>query len=490
MVELDTTTFAAGLRTALLDATAFESHLCRFSFYDFVLHFWDTVVPDPYVGNWHIEFLCNELQTMAERVFRGEPYPYDLIVNIPPGTTKSLICSIMFPAWVWARMPAARFICGSYAYDLALDLSRKCRDVIQSERYVRLFGDVQLRDDQNTKGAFANSAGGERFATSTGGNVTGRHGHFILVDDPLNPKEAASDVELTAANRWLEETLPTRKVDKLVCPTILIMQRLHVNDPTGALLEKAARGTINVRHVCLPAELGGRAAVRPRALKANYVDGLLDPRRMPRPVLARMREALAEYGYAGQFDQSPIPRGGGMFRVDMFVIVPDPGKVTKAIRFWDKAGSVKKGAKYTVGVKLGMTADRRVVVMDVVRGQWEAAERERMIKNTAIMDGKAVLVGVEQEPGSGGLESAQNTVRNLMGWRVKLDRPTGDKTDRADPYAYQVNSGNVQVVNAIWTKAYIEELRYFPMLSTKDQVDSSSGAFNMLAKVPRLLGAL
>jgi predicted phage terminase large subunit-like protein len=153
------------------------------------------------------------------------------------------------------------------------------------------------------------------------------------------------------------------------------------------------------------------------------------------------------------------------------------------MRYWDKAGTKDSGA-YSVGVLMGKDMENRFWVLDVVRGQWKTAKRERMIRQTAELDGKGILVGVEQEPGSGGKESAENTVRNLAGWRVRVDRPTGDKAQRADPYSTQVNSGNVYLKKSSWNKEYIEELRYFSLENSKfkDQVDASSGAFKFVAK--------
>src|SRR5690606_25616452 len=109
----------------------------------FMKGMWEVIVPESPIWNWHIEYICNELQTVAERVFEGKPKLYDLIINLPPGMSKSSIISIFFPAWVWTRMPTARIISASYSYPLAYDLSRKCRDVIKSDKYRTLFPDIK-----------------------------------------------------------------------------------------------------------------------------------------------------------------------------------------------------------------------------------------------------------------------------------------------------------------------------------------------------------
>lgn len=259
--------------------------ICEDDFYSFVQEFWSVVVPEDPVWNWHVPYLCQELQTGAERVFQhwcykcdrdlphrtydplapqcpcgsrrigqGRPKLHDLIINISPGTTKSTICSVMFPMWVWTRMPSARSICASYSYPLAMNLSRLSRDIVQADQrapqypggpprpgFATLWPQATLRPDQSAKGHFANHRGGMRYATSVGGTVTGMHGHFLIVDDPLDPQAALSmaEADLNTANEWMSQTLPSRKVNKEVSWTALIMQRLHQNDPTGNWIAQA-----------------------------------------------------------------------------------------------------------------------------------------------------------------------------------------------------------------------------------------------------------
>ena len=481
--------------------TDLEASICRDEFSSFVKRFWDCVIPETHVWSWHMDVLCDELQAVAEDVFAGKPRQYDLVVNIPPGTSKSSICSIMFPAWVWCNMPKARCICASYAHTLAMNLSRLSRMVIKDEVYRRMWPDVQLSYDQDTKGHFSNTAGGMRYCVGIGGSVTGYHGHFLIVDDPLDPNAALSDKELETANNWMTETLPTRKVDKAVTPLILIMQRLHQNDPTGMLLERQHNRNGNgssdappIRHICLPAEESD--LIKPVALRKNYVDGLLDPVRLNKQHLADYKPPnLSEFAYAGQFDQSPVPRSGGMFKAGKLRIQDAPGwsKFREVVRYWDKAGTGGGGA-FTVGCLMGAEKNGRYWVLDIVRGQWDAAEREDIIQNTTDADAASIScayrVGVEQEPGSGGKESAQATVRRLAGHVIHVDRPTGDKAMRADPFATQVNADNVLLQAATWNHPYTEEVRFFPNSKYKDQIDSSSGAFAMLAVPRKKVGAL
>ena len=454
--------------------------VCRASFHQFLREFWDVVVPEQLVENWHIQYLCNVLQRIAERVIQRLPKEHDLLINIPPGTTKSTICSVLFPAWVWTRDPSIRVISASYEHSLALNFSRKSRLVIEDERYQAAFGPIELREDQNTKGFYENTSGGDRKAVGTQGQVTGSHAHIILVDDPINPKEALSEAGLLAVNNWMDETLPSRKVDKALTPTILIMQRLHQNDPTGNMLEKGKqRG--KVKHICLPATLD--YPVTPPALRIRYENGLLDPVRLSVDVLKEQEADLGALAYAGQYGQQPVPRGGGMFKVERFVMddMPTPGQFVHVVRYWDKAGT-KGGGAWTAGVKMGLTKFGKWWVLDVVRGQWDSGTREQVIVTTAEADGRNVEQSVEQEPGSGGKESAENTVARLAGFVCHVHRPTGDKVQRADPYSVQVNQGNVHLPKgASWVATYVSELLLFPNGKFKDQVDASSGCFSVMS---------
>jgi predicted phage terminase large subunit-like protein len=465
-----------------------QRSLTRQSFIDFLREHWAIVCQEEFIENWHIEYLCNELQEIAERVFRKEPKKYDLVINISPGSTKSTIASIMFPAWVWTRMSHARMICGSYSHPLAMDLSRRSRDVIKSDLYRSEFPEIVMREDQDTKSYFANSLGGTRYAVGTGGSVTGMHGHFLIVDDPLDPLEAISEVELKTANRWMSETLSTRKIAKEITPTILIMQRLHQDDPTQMMLNRKTP----VKHISIPAEIDGKNPknLSPVELAKYYTKGLMDPVRLSRSVLQASKEDLGEYGYAGQFMQNPIPLGGGMFKTELLHVLTPPTQWVIRMRFWDKAGTPTGKGAYTVGCLMGRDIHGRIWVLDVKRGRWSSGDREKVIKDTADMDGRTVLVGLEQEPGSGGKESAENTTKALSGYRVRIDRPTGDKVLRADPFSVQVNVGNVYLAPGPWNADYVTEMSYFPYSTHKDQIDASSGAFSFVGKAKTRVGGL
>ncbi len=507
-----------------LHAANVAASIAKDDFYFFVREFWQQIVPlgVTFVPNWHIEYICSRLQEGVERLLRGEDKAHDYIVNQPPGTTKSSVISVALPAWAMARNPAIRVIGASYTDDLAMELSRKCRDVVNSEQYQEYFPHVSLRADQNTKHFWMTTAGGMRFSVGAGGSVVGMHGDLLITDDPINPEQASmvSGEELKTINRWISETLPSRKADKRTAVSILVMQRLHQNDPTGYLIGKATPGAIE--HICLPSETS--YPVVPPALALRYTDmprpdgpgvmSVLDPVRMPPSVLLEARNDLGEYGFAGQHGQSPVPRGGGMFKIERIRWGQPPQHYTDLCRYWDKAGTAGGGA-YTVGFKMGRYQPEALTPpqfwgLDVVRDQWDAGERENVIVATAGTDGRACRVGVEQEPGSGGKESAEATARRLAGYRVVVDKVSRDKTLRADTWAVQVNNGNFwlpghgplipyQLPSGVimipanvphWVRPLLAEMATFPFGKYKDQIDAGGGGFKVLSEPRRRVGAL
>lgn len=486
----------------LLQRKRLEASICRDSLYDFVRRFWSVVVQETPVWNWHIEAICNELQEAVERVIRGEPKQHDIVLNVPPGSTKSLIASVMLPAWFWTRFPTGKIISASHTHSLAMSHSMKSRDIVQSDKWRELFGDIELREDQNAKANFQNKDGGWRFAVGVDGDVVGRHAHIVIVDDPIDPQSAVSEANLSSANRFITETLSQRKVDKDVTLTILIMQRLHQNDPSAVLLKEAAEGGTPVRHLKFPGVVMGNPLkfVRPRKYARFYQQDrttghhLLDPTRLSIKVLEATERRLGQYGYSGQILQHPVPPGGGMFKTEKITIEPPPPlrHFKQLCRFWDKAGTTAKEnprAAFTAGVLMGEDQKGFFWWLDVVRGQWDSGAREEKILQTAKTDCQGdmnllrkIVFGTEQEPGSGGKESARGTVKKLAGFRCRIDRPTGDKVQRADPLSVQVNIGNTKMAPGPWNSLLLQELQFFPHSTYKDQVDGSSGAFTVMTR--------
>lgn len=446
---------------------------CEASYFNFLKVFTKTTFQQNLKWNWHISILAGELERSVRRFIAGEPSDYDVVTNITPGTTKSTIFSVHALPFAWTLDPTFRFIGASFSGPLSLDLSTKSRQVVESPLYRKLWPHIVLRSDKNRMSHWGNTLGGDRYACTVGGSVMGVHGDLISIDDPLDPHGGRSEAELKEADVWSRETITTRKTDKIKTTTYLTMQRIHRRDPTNVFL---TRGT-PVKHYCLPGKL--HRTVRPRDLRKYYVDGLFDPERLPESVLQTLKVQLGVYGYAGQVLQDPIPDGCGMFKADK--LLANARMVTSefanVVRAWDKA-ITDGGGKYTCGVKMGLGKDGSIWVLDVRRGQWGPDERNRQIRNTAKADGVDVRIAIEEEGGSAGKFDSLMSVRDLHGFRVKTEKPTGSKELRADQYAAQVNEGNVFVpIGAGWLFAYADELASFPEGEYSDQVDASSLAY-------------
>lgn len=463
--------------------------ICRDSFYDFVQEFWPEISHETPIWNWHIPYLCQEVQLVAERIFAGLPALYDLVINISPGTSKSSVVSVMLPVWCWTRMPSFRSICGSYTHLLALDLSRKSRDIVRSDKFRLYYPDILLRDDQATKGYFANDSGGMRYAVGVCGSVLGMHAHLLLPDDPVDPLQVHSEADLKTVHYWMDQILPSRKVDKEVSAMIMIMQRLAEDDPTGHLLAKPGRP---VKHICLPAEVTEH--IEPPELRERYIEGLMDPIRMSRAVLNRERLARGEFDYARQFLQSPVPLAGGLFKITFFnKRLPAAPYNANRVRYWDLASSSGEASCHTAGTLLARDGKGDWFVEHVIVGHWEPRERLEQMQAIALRDRAKYGpryepdIVVEHEGGSSGIDAYKYLAGQMAGYRIYPDRPSGSKEDRARPFAAQCAAGNVYLIqDTSWAiDDWIKELCAFPSTKLRDRVDSSSGAFHwLLSKKP------
>lgn len=421
----------------------------------------------------------------------------DGIINIPPRMSKSTLGSVCGPVYSWVDAPWLRWLTSSYRDSLSTRDSVRSRRLIQSQWFKERWPTIKLTGDQNQKTYYENKDGGYRMAQSVVGGSTGEGGNRIVVDDPHNVRRAESDVERQNALNWWDEEMASRLDDPRRDGKLIIMQRLNERDLSGHSLEKKT-----YEHLYLPMEfethrVEDRDSRPPCAVPVigfkdpRTIDGeLLEPERFPRTAVDKLKVGMTTYAYSGQYQQRPSPRKGAMFDVNMIEVVSGiPSGTTIAARYWDKAGTdatVAQGrGAFTAGVKMGKVTKGvhagKYIWLGVVRAQYSSGKREVAIKNTAIKDDKKVKIYVEQEPGSGGKESAENSLRNLAAFNAEADRPTGDKTLRADPLAGQVELGNLLMLKGDWNDELIEELRKFPVGAKKDQVDASAGAFNKLA---------
>ena len=443
---------------------------CRRSFYYFFKQFWSVLEPEDLRDNWHIEYICNELQDVANGVVQREKKKHDLVINVPPGSTKSTIVTIMFPVWLWIRDDTLRIISSSYSAQLSVEHSVKSRDILRSDKFKRYFPEIQLRDDFDNKSHYKNKSGGERMTTSTGGTITGFHGHFIILDDPINAQMANSEVERKKANEHIKNTLTTRKVDKSISVTILVMQRLHQDDPAGMLLEQGG-----VKHICLPAEASPN--IEPIELKEKYVDGLLDPVRMAKDTLADMKVQMGSYGYAGQMQQQPAPDGGGIWKKEWFIPI-NPQDIPKDLQHvgtdWDLAYTNKESNSASAWVTTGIK-DGKIYVLDV---GFEWMEFPQLIHK---MTQKTAPHYIEAK--ASGKSARQTLIQNGIS-AIEVQANT-DKIARAMLATPAAEAGRIYISPTLLSLLFDDDrqgMSYFPNGSHDDLADAFAQAINRQAK--------
>ena len=451
-----------------------ETELAFRSLTEFIKMAWHVLEPNmKYVHGWHIDAMAEHLEAVTSGQINR------LLFNVPPGTMKSMLTNVFWPAWEWGPrgMPALRYISASHEESLATRDNLKMRRLVESA-WFRDRWCIQMTSDQNAKTYFENSETGFRQSCPVK-SMTGRRGDRVIWDDPHSVESAISDAHRLTALRVFQETLPTRLNSPKDSAIVIDMQRLHEQDVAGYILSQE----LGYVHVMLPMEFEPERKCftcigfeDPRTEEGE----LLFPERFPRDVVDRDKKVMGSYAIAGQFQQRPAPRSGGFFDWQNIEIVQAVPKLKKVVRYWDKAGTDDGGA-FTAGVKMGLGIDGMFYVLDVVRGQWSAPKRERTMKQTASLDGKLVKIWIEQEPGSGGKESAESTIQNLAGYVIKAERATGDKAVRAEPYSIQVEAGNVKLLVGSWNQQFIDEHKTFPQGTYKDQIDASSGGFNKIA---------
>lgn len=305
-----------------------RDYINRHGFYAFVKAAWHVVEKAPYVDNWHIEENCLHAQAITEtlclpREKRTRDWQLtDLVVNEPPGCSKSLIWSVLWHPWSWTKFPHLRYMCASFDPSLALKHTTLAFDLLTSDWYIQRWGNLLEGCGPFAMGEYDNKHGGFRFATSVGGRGTGRHGHVRIVDDPIKPADVEGtdkfiSATLTATNQWWRGTFSSRKADWNNFASVMVMQRLHQADPTATFLEEGAE------HLCLPMRFSAKEASRTSVGgDRRTVEGeLLNPIRMPEEAVAK-----AEIGMGGadgaiaqaQLQQRPAPPGGLVFKSENF----------------------------------------------------------------------------------------------------------------------------------------------------------------------------
>lgn len=455
---------------------------------DYMSYAWRIVDSVPFKRTRVVEDICYHLEAVTSGEIKN------LLINVPPGFSKSFSCSVMWPTWEWGPhgLPHTKWQHFSYAERLAIRDSLRCRKLISSEWYQRFWGEqFHFSADQNTKTRFANNHGGERALSTPAGVATGEHPDRVVCDDPHNVRQAESDAERESVIDWWTLTMPLRGITRNVA-TVIVMQRLHELDLSGWVISNELEEQ-NWVHLCYPMHFDSHhpfiSYSRTRDWRTEEGE-LLAPDYMTEAMIKHAGKRLGEYGRAGQFEQRPAPRSGGMFK-RFEDIKPGhlPTEFDALVRYWDRAASDKEG-DWSVGVLMARKGNRAYVI-DVIREQSSAAVIEKRIEQTARTDnlkwGHRVSTWVEQEGGASGKGEAERTVERLPGLRVRAERPSTKKTARAERYAIAAENGEVFVVIADWSAEFLSEHRVFDKGAHDDQVDASSGAYRKLFRPDKIL---
>lgn len=478
-----------------------EREACERSLYYFVQNAWEWFDPQPFCGGWHLEALCDHL----EAVTRGEIKR--LLVNVPPGTSKSSIVSVCWPAWTWAQReidhlsgPQVQYMFSTYAQTLTERDSTKTRNLISSPWYQEHWGGrYRLVGDQNTKRKFANDKMGYRLATSVGGTATGDGGKVLVIDDPHNAAEANSEAKREEVIRWWTETMPTRLRDQENGAKVVIMQRLHQEDLSGYIIENDPHG--EWVHLCLPMRYDSDPARHCRTVigfeDPRTVEGeLLCPQRYNEEALSSIEAELGIYGTAGQMQQCPVPKGGGIIKRDHWQLYPpEDWTEDEPLRFppfeyimasVDTAYSEKTTSDFSACTVWGVWRDRgnlpRILLIEAWKVRLDFNPLLEKIIDTAKRRRIDMLL---IEAKASGLSVAQE-IRRLCAteeFTVKTDNPGSlDKVARVYSIQPLFEKGVIYAPDRKYADMVISEFESFPKGKHDDLVDSATQALHWMRR--------
>jgi predicted phage terminase large subunit-like protein len=364
-----------------------------------------------------------------------------------------------------------------------------------TQEFQDVFPEVQVDTDTHARNFWGlKGSRGTMLAAGVGGPITGHGAYLGIVDDPIeNWQQARSPLILARIWEWYRSTFRTRIWED--GSILVVMTRWVQKDLVGRLLETRQDHWRVLRFPALGETQEERDAHNVRLGLPSGLPDILErepgesivPSRFSKGAFLELKKDVGTFAWTGEYIGSPTAYEGNMFKLSWFKIVDEAPIQAKRVRYWDKAASPGRGS-YTCGLLMARTSSGEYYIEDVVRGQWSPGERDARMEAVAERDmqafGKgAVRIYVEQEGGSGGLESVQATIQMLEGHSVHADRPSGSKAVRAEPFAAQAEAGNVFVLRRAWTQAYLDELINFSVSGSgpNDQVDASSGAFNKLS---------
>ncbi len=443
--------------------------ICRTDLYSFVRAVFPVVsTSGPFLPNWHVEAMTHALEQVRQgRISR-------LIITVPPRYLKSICASVAFPAYVLGHDPTARIICVSYSDTLARSHANDFRALLHSDRYRLLFPGAQVSPSKDTETEIKTTARGFRYATSVGGTLTGRGGNFLIIDDPQKPQDAHSETALANTQQWFFNTLYPRLDSKRDDAIVVVMQRLHVDDLAGRLLEQHGWHVLNLPAIAMSAE---RIPLGHDRVHVRRPGDVLHAEREPLTSLEQTRLGMGSLDFAAQYQQAPVPPEGNLIKWSWFKFFDDfPAKEPndRIIVSWDTAMSSKELSSYSVGVVMQVRKET-VFVIDIIRKQLEYPDLRRMVLQTHhrwknISTGYALLI---ENKGSG-MSLIQDLKRESHIHPIAID-PTTDKVMRMSAQSAKIEFGSVFLPRmAPWLGEFQKELMSFPRGHSDDQVDALS----------------
>jgi len=455
---------------------------CKKSLAQFTKEAWHIIEPETkLLWNWHMDTICGYLEAAYERKITR------LIINVPPGSLKSILVSVMFPAWVWIQDPSQKFLGVSNIQDLAIRDATKTKRIITDEWYQKQWP-LALQADQSAKTNYENQKTGFRISLGMTGNITGKRGDIVLIDDPHDAESAQSDVKRTGDIRTYDGKLSTRVNHQATSVFIVIMQRLHHMDLTGHLLSKTKRKWV---HICIPMEYeaeltydAGKDIGRPELNDPRTEEGeLLFPALFPADSVESLKEDLGEYGTAGQLQQRPSVKGGGILKQHWFRIWPDDVQFPICDHIWvswDTAYSEKdlENNSYSACTQWGLfwNPDQQrdcLILLDVWYDQVDYPTLRNMAKR--IDDVKQPDCHLIEKKASG-----QSLIQDLRQARIRVKayNPDKDKVTRAYSIQAMLESGQVYVPDRKWARHFTYLASTFPtgVSESNDLVDTFTQA--------------
>jgi predicted phage terminase large subunit-like protein len=456
----------------LLDAANLQRELCSRHLRDYAKRAWPWVEPDPLIWNWHLDCYSEHLEAVSNGQITK------LAMNVPPGCSKSLFVSVLWPTWEWTRRPEGRWFFASYDQTLSTRDSVKCRNLIASRWYQQRWGHVfSLQGDQNQKTYYETSKQGWRLATTPRGHGTGQHPDRVVVDDPLSADDASSEAERRSVATWWSQTMATRGAARGV-RSVLIMQRLHEEDLTAEVLKEGGW-----THIVLPMRYEPKRMMTtplgwndPRTKPGE----LLAPKQYPLRLVEDLEKRLKEYGTAGQLQQRPSPAGGGVIKDEWWQTYTDaPKDFDQVICSWDLAMKNVEDADYSVGLVIGRKG-ALLYVLDCIRERMDAPQQLKQIKALANRWPSAAAKLIEDKAnGPAVIQLLRLEVPGIIA--VKADASTGGKQARLMAVSPLIEARQVYLPKGIgWADDLRSEASAFPLGAHDDMLDALSQGLSWL----------